>query len=86
MAIVFIELRPDFRRIVQVRALRNAFPRLPVSFQAAHENSVKLQWLCASLFGSHLLPVLAQANALLLAQGTELVVIVGTERGLTVAH
>ena len=42
MAVVFIELRPHFRHIVQLRALRNAFPSLTVSFQAAHENSFKL--------------------------------------------
>ena len=86
VAVVLIELWPNFGLIVKLRALCNAFPGLAVSFQAAHENSIKLQGFCAGMFAGRLLPILAQANTLSPAHVTELVVIVCAKRCLTVAH
>ena len=86
VAVVFIEFWPYFSSILQLCTLCNTFPGLAVSFQAAHVNCFKLQRLCGLMFAGPLKPILAQANALSLAQVAELVVIVGAKRSLAVAH
>lgn len=77
-AVVFVQARHLQRLGGDLQAFGNAFKRLRVAPQRSGKDGVKCLALCA--------PVFAQPHRLLTPPRAELVVIVGTKRGLAVAH
>ena len=77
-AVVFVEAWPDQGLQIQAGTLANAFPRLGMAAQAAHEHGVE----ALPPVG----PVAPQPLGLALAQLAELIVVGGAKRGLAMAH
>ena len=76
--VVFIEAGPLQRLEVQASTLGNARPGLRVALQCAGQHCIKLQAFARK--------ILTQAQALSLAQFTQVVVVGGSKRGLPVAY
>ena len=79
VAVIFVQARPHQRlKLWRLQTFLNAFKGLPMALQTAHQHRLKLQ---AALTKIH-----AQTLALLVTQRRKIVVVVGTKRGLAVAH
>ena len=79
VAVVFVQAWPHQRlKLWRLQTFLNAFKGLPMALQAAHQHRLKLQ--------ATLKKIRAQTLALLVTQRRKIVVVVGTKRGLAVAH
>jgi hypothetical protein len=78
VAVVFVEPRPEPRRLIAVHALRDARVSLRMAAQRACIHGIKAQ-----VFG---LEILAQLLRLLLAQWAQIVIVSRAKTGLAMAH